>query len=39
MLYEVKGWNSEWWGAKTISFWRDDWLRDWQKRMDRIISE
>lgn len=39
MLYEVKGWNSEWWGAKTVSVWREDWLRDWQKRMDRIISE
>jgi hypothetical protein len=39
MLYEVKGWNAEWWGAKTISIWREDWLRDWQKRMDRIISK
>lgn len=39
MLYEVKGWNSEWWGAKTVSCWREEWLRDWQKRMDRIISD
>lgn len=39
MLYEVKGWNSEWWGAKTISRWREDWLRDWQRRMDRMIKE
>jgi len=38
MLYEVKGWNSEWWGAKTISCWREEWLRDWQRRMDRIIN-
>lgn len=39
MLYEVKSWNSEWWGAKTISCWREEWLRDWQRRMDRIINE
>ena len=38
MLYEAKGWNAEWWGAKTISIWRKDWLRDWQKRMDWIIN-
>lgn len=39
MLYEVRGWNSEWWGAKTVSCWREDWLRDWQSRMDRIVIE
>ncbi len=36
MIREVKGWNSEWWGAKTVSDWREEWLRDWQKRMDKI---
>jgi hypothetical protein len=39
MLYEVRSWNSEWWGAKTLTRWREDWLRDWQKRMDRITNE
>lgn len=34
MEYEERSWNSEWWGAKTVSRWREDFLRDWQKRMD-----
>jgi hypothetical protein len=25
MLHEVKGWNSGWWGAKTVSRWREEW--------------
>ncbi|MEX0988210.1 MAG: nucleoside hydrolase-like domain-containing protein [Bacteroidales bacterium] len=40
MLYEFKSprhWNAEWWGAKITSSWREEWLRDWQERMDRII--
>jgi hypothetical protein len=24
-------------GAKTVNKWRQDYLRDWQKRMDRCI--
>ena len=31
MLYEKKSpnhWNAEWWGAKTVSVWREEWLRD-----------
>ncbi|MBF0196849.1 MAG: DUF1593 domain-containing protein [Planctomycetes bacterium] len=30
--------NSKWWGAKTVSRWREEWLRDWQYRMDRVIA-
>ncbi|MGB2823598.1 MAG: hypothetical protein WBF17_21640, partial [Phycisphaerae bacterium] len=24
-------------GAKTVNQWRGDYLRDWQKRMDRML--
>jgi hypothetical protein len=37
MIYEQRNWASEWWGAKTVSRWREDWLRDWQSRADRLI--
>jgi hypothetical protein len=37
MEYEERNWASEWYGAKTVSRWREDWLRDWQYRMDRIL--
>jgi hypothetical protein len=37
MIYEERNWHSEWWGAKTVSRWREDWLRDWQSRADRLI--
>lgn len=37
--YSPNHWNADWWGARTVSFWREAWLRDWQGRMDRVIEE
>lgn len=38
MRYSPGHWNADWWGARTVSFWREAWLRDWQRRMDRMIT-
>lgn len=36
MRYSPGHWNADWWGARTVNFWREAWLRDWQARMDRL---
>jgi len=35
MEKEQTGQRRDWWGAKTLSKYREQWLRDWQARMDR----
>jgi hypothetical protein len=37
--YTPNHWSAEWWGATTVSRWREEWLRDWQMRMDRMLHE